>query len=86
MSNGQWMGQPEHQHWSVELPNHQGFEFVHAQRLRIDGGAAVFTNGDLRELELTTVTAYSPIGYMNVFPALDLSDACPGCAQREGDE
>lgn len=86
MSNGQWMGEPARQHWSIELPDRFGFESVHADKCRVDGGALVFTNGDLFAEDF--VTAYAPHAYQTVFPQASASETgCGGCQRREeGDE
>lgn len=59
-------GQTENCFW-VELPDGT-WDCVHAERMRIESGAAVFSNGDIFTQEV--VAAFAPGGWSYASPSI----------------
>lgn len=65
--------------WVIELP-HDHWEFVSSDRVNIEGGALVFSDGDIFKTEL--VAAFGVGHWVSVAPE---DDGC-ACAHDEDDE
>lgn len=64
MSNGEFSGDwaEDTLCWSVQLPDARGYEAVHADHMRVESGALVFTNGDIYTMAMVAV--FGPNGYV----------------------
>lgn len=80
--NGQFTGKPGPNKicWVVELPDGRGLEWVHSEHCRIEGSAAVFTDGTVMDASLVTV--YSPTAYATIYECYE----CPHEDEDDEDE